>query len=572
MQQSHSDNSHQNLSAVKQPWGAAVTLPTVLALWCCLGVLQQKASDIPPVETLLITVLTVLVGVWTVQGIIWFVIRNHTRACLLTLLAVSFVGLHGPVSAIFTVGHRTLDKSLFFLVWSAVHTLLLVGLFALPRKKLVAQRVVSATVIALTFMVCLQTFNIALPLIGDSYRVKDLDHLVDHKSPVDPAAPLVAANSSTPDIYYLIVDAYGREDVLNEIYGFDNSDFIQSLESRGFFVGNESRSNYNRTEYSLASSLNMKHLHEFNLPAHLTRMPLRHLIRNSAVSKVLKSSGYRTYAIETGKSETECDNFDHYVSFGKALNDYQDVLYHSTPLPRLLAWTGLVRSAARRHGDRVMFTFDQVPTLAAQSNEPAFVFCHVLAPHPPFLFDAAGEEVEFRGHYLLSDCRNFTACYNYDMDVYRSQYREQVAHLNSKLVEMIDRIQSSNRPSVIILQADHGPRLGMGFKRDGDAKCEWRYRESFSILNAISMPDDRDHEFYPSITPVNTFRLVFNELFGTRLPTVPDDSFAAKRYTFTNVTKEAMPLEPTTTGLASNAQNIPMTSGRNLADTQQTSN
>lgn len=562
MQQSHSDKSQPIPASRKQSWLALVVLPTLLALWCCLSVLQQRASDIPPVGTLLTTLLTVLAGLWTLQSVTRLVIRELMLASMVTLLTVSFIGLHGPVSAIFTMGYQTLDKSLFFSIWLAVHTFAFGGLFVLARKKILVQRIASAMAIALTLLVSLQTFNVVLPIIADSSQIEDLDRLVDFDSAIDPAQSLVAGDSLAPDIYYLIVDAYARQDVLDQIYDFDNSDFIQALQDRGFFVGSESRSNYNFTEYSLASSLNMKHLDEFNLTGFQTRMPLRHLIRESAVVKALKSSGYRTCAIETGKSETECDNFDRYAAFGGALNDYQDVLYHGTPLPRLLSWTGLVRSAARRHGDRVMFTLDQVPELASEKSDPAFVFCHVLAPHPPFLFDAKGGEVEFRGHYLLSDCRNFTSCYAYDMDVYRKQYREQVAHLNSKLIQMIDRIQSSNRPSVIILQADHGPRLGFGFERDGEATCEWRYRESFSILNAIAMPDQRNSVFYPSMTPVNTFRLIFNELFGTQLPTHPDESYALRHYEFSPVTPQALPAEPTVAGLASNAHPLPTASGQ----------
>jgi hypothetical protein len=542
MQDSHSEKSYCQIDPSRLSIAMTV-LPSLLALWCCLSVLQQRASDIPPIQTLLATVVPVLATVWVLHGLVFLFCRSRELSVVATLIVVSFIGLHGPVAAIFTMGHRTFDKSFFFYVWLAIHTVVLAGLFVVVRKKVLVQRIAKAMTVALAFMVSLQVVNVALPFIADSSRTNELDQLVDRDSPIAPDTQFVAGTEAAPDIYYLIVDAYARQDVLKEIYGFDNSDFIQSLRSRGFYVGDESRSNYNYTEYSLASSLNMSHLHDFNLTAYQTRMPLRHLIRNSLVTKSLSSSGYRTYAIETGKSETECDNFDHYVPFGQALNDYQDVLYHGTPLPKLLELTGWFRSAARRHGDRVMFAFEQVPQLAASSEDPAFVFCHVLAPHPPFLFDANGNEVEFRGHYLLSDCRNFTSCYDYDLEVYRKQYREQLAHINSRLIEVIDRIQSSERESIIILQADHGPRLGFGFQYEGgEPTCQWRHRETFSILNAIAMPGQQDHGFYSSMTPVNTFRLVFNKLFGTQLPTLPDDSFSVKRYEFTRVTDEAQPL------------------------------
>ena len=63
--------------------------------------------------------------------------------------------------------------------------------------------------------------------------------------------------SDRPDIYYIILDAYGRNDVLGE---FDNADFLTDLERRGFFVATSATSNYRDTLQSLASSLNFAYL------------------------------------------------------------------------------------------------------------------------------------------------------------------------------------------------------------------------------------------------------------------------------------------------------------------------
>jgi hypothetical protein len=69
-----------------------------------------------------------------------------------------------------------------------------------------------------------------------------------------------------PDIYYIILDGYARADVLSNLYGYDNSDFIKPLEQRGFNMASQSRSNYPRTLLSLASSLNMKYLEPVSEP------------------------------------------------------------------------------------------------------------------------------------------------------------------------------------------------------------------------------------------------------------------------------------------------------------------
>lgn len=40
----------------------------------------------------------------------------------------------------------------------------------------------------------------------------------------------------SPDIYYFILDAFGRSDTLKEVYDFDNSSFIDGLKQSGGFV------------------------------------------------------------------------------------------------------------------------------------------------------------------------------------------------------------------------------------------------------------------------------------------------------------------------------------------------
>jgi hypothetical protein len=49
------------------------------------------------------------------------------------------------------------------------------------------------------------------------------------------------SQETLPDIYYIIFDGYAREDILESIYHFDNSQFTEQLSERGFFVAQQSR-------------------------------------------------------------------------------------------------------------------------------------------------------------------------------------------------------------------------------------------------------------------------------------------------------------------------------------------
>ena len=49
-----------------------------------------------------------------------------------------------------------------------------------------------------------------------------------------------------------------------------------------------------------------------------------------------------------------------------------------------------------------------------------------------------------------------------------------------------------------------------------------RIRERHAILNAYYLPGDGSKKLYPSISPVNTFRVVFSHYFGADLDLLPD--------------------------------------------------
>ncbi len=65
-------------------------------------------------------------------------------------------------------------------------------------------------------------------------------------------------------------------------------------------------------------------------------------------------------------------------------------------------------------------------------------------------------------------------------------------------------------------------------------------RERMSILNAYYFPGRESDLLYESITPVNTFRIVFNEYFDGQYPLLEDRNYFASwlaPYKFTDVTR-----------------------------------
>ncbi len=51
-------------------------------------------------------------------------------------------------------------------------------------------------------------------------------------------------------------------------------------------------------------------------------------------------------------------------------------------------------------------------------------------------------------------------------------------------------------------------------------------RQKFGILNAIYFPDRGYNDLYEDLTPINTFRIIFNRYFGQNFPLLPDTSYS----------------------------------------------
>jgi hypothetical protein len=125
---------------------------------------------------------------------------------------------------------------------------------------------------------------------------------------------------------------------------------------------------------------------------------------------------------------------------------------------------------------------------------PKFVFAHILAPHPPYVFEPNGELVQEEKGKIIG-------------------YRDQVAYVNQRMIPLLKSIISNSEvPPIIIVQGDHGPG-------------SFTHHDRMSILNAYYLPGSDPNLLYNSISPVNSFRVVFDSYFGGNYPLLEDTSY-----------------------------------------------
>jgi hypothetical protein len=186
------------------------------------------------------------------------------------------------------------------------------------------------------------------------------------------------------------------------------------------------------------------------------------------------------------------------------------------------------------HRERILYTFEQLPD-ASEAPGPTFVFAHIMAPHPPFVFGAGGEHIEPGLQFVLADGSHLIGERGISRDEYVAQYRGQVVFVNSQVQAAVDEILSnSQRPTVVVLQGDHGPGSMLDWSRPENTSFE----ERLSVLNAYYLPGGGETRLYPGITPVNTFRVIFNHYFDTHLQLFDDKSYfstADRPYAFMDV-------------------------------------
>ena len=87
-----------------------------------------------------------------------------------------------------------------------------------------------------TVLCCLPLVNAALM----NYRTLQARELLPDRQAFE-AESQITAPADAPDIYYLVLDGYGRADFLQEEFDFDNSDLVSFLEERGFVIAQKSR-------------------------------------------------------------------------------------------------------------------------------------------------------------------------------------------------------------------------------------------------------------------------------------------------------------------------------------------
>lgn len=467
------------------------------------------------------------------------ILRNIYSASLLS-------GLISVLALIYPFAVENLSS-----LWSArVYVLALASIISIVVILTVKsiRKVIKLTSIMNLFAVCALSVSGVLTIFavrsGASpvYNSEELKKIV-FNNPMPSHALNNTAFEDLPDIVFMVLDGYGRQDILKDIYDFDNTPFIEFLKNNSFYVAEKSRSNYTFTMLSIASAFNGAYITTNSVVLKtLDYALLDKTFAQSAFSELLSGNNYNialTYSADRKLLEIQNKraqkpkwardfdsmNFNNLVSrrlawkIPFALQTFVANIYN---FPSNLYYRFI--KAEWTHSARIETGINQMADYPlGKSKQPTFIYSHIIAPHPPFVFSSSFPESETSSY---NEANMWRASRKADSKDYQIGYSEHLQKLN-KIMERAITSRISNkgeRDLVFVLISDHGPASEFDFNDIENTN----QRERVSNLCAVYSSAGDYEGFYQSMTPINLVRLITEKyLCKEPLPLLRDRSFVS---------------------------------------------
>lgn len=486
--------------------------PFLLAFYSILALLAHNISEVRANVAVRPMVL-LIVGCAVVLLLLRALLKNWHRAGVLTailvLLFITYGHLYNSLETNPAVGlilgrHRVLLPVYLLILAAGV-------LWAWRRKTppVEATRLLNLFALLLLLFPLVQLTSAGVTASRGEREASQWTFSQPLLQPVNPEA--------LPDVYYIVLDTYTSTQALKEDFSFDNSPIEERLKAMGFYIAESSQTNYTYTQGAITAALNLDYLPV--LGQRLKTVDLENhpwvLLKDSLVRHQLERIGYRTVAFETSYEWSRISDADIFLGAERAsaawqqLDPFERMWANSTALMLLKEIEVGLRSGSTAneadhpwsdHIQKQRFVLETLPEIAG-NPDPTFTFAHILIPHVPYVFAADGSILTDPGYFGTEQAGPV------DEDYLQKGYTGEIAFINSQMENILSEILArSATPPIIVVMGDHGLR---------DANRP-------KIFYAVYLPDGAKQVMYPTITPVNTFRVIFDTYFGTSYGLLPD--------------------------------------------------
>ena len=441
-----------------------------------------------------------LVATLIILGITWIFYRNVQKASYFTFLLMCFFFFFGWI-------HDSLKfifPGIFLSRYSFILVITLAGFIGLhffirPARRTFRKTSTYLNVLFL-LLILIDIGALALKTSGKEEE-KNI-----------PESMTGCAGCPKPDIYLIIADGYPGKIQLRDLFGFDNGAFENELKKRGFYVTDSSNGNYNFTPFSMAAMMNMDYLRNIE-GSNTNPRDMRTCyatIKASRILQFVESLGYEVhnfsiFDLEKKPSVTKPTFLPGKTSpitsqtlFKRLEKDLAHNLVTRLKVGFLQRW---LNNRELNNNNKLLSLTERMA--AKITDRPRFVYTHIVMPHYPYYFDAAGNKVpdEFLPAENATNPRLF---------------KDYLIYANKRYLALIDHIKASTGgKAIIIFASDHG-------YRELEKPAERKYY--FLNLSSAYFPDGNYEGFYKGMSNVNLFRVMLNSQFNQNLPMLRDST------------------------------------------------
>ena len=344
-----------------------------------------------------------------------------------------------------------------------------------------------------------------------------------------------------PDIIHIVLDEVPCGDVYSQVTGEEAVPMTETMRRWGGQVATHSSSNMNFTVFSTFSLLN------FHLPE--TPPPSRgNAYRDAAALRQLRHLGYRIEAHHWAMPILEPWWVPNEFKRLAVAKFWQKRSILTTALAigkrRGIAIPSSTGALTRRRFERSVQGIDDI--IDGPAAQPVYYFAHVLGAHAPYVYDSEGnhlhprddDDAELEGRSAEERLRSAME--------HAQASTAQLKYCWRRFEEAIDAHMASKRgrPLVIIVQSDHGFRWNEEWKAlmahrglsshplYSRLPCEVKYPAwpaGFSNYIAVFASPPLRFSVPDTITVVNIFPNLFNQIFGMDVPMRPDRYYTGGR-------------------------------------------
>lgn len=343
--------------------------------------------------------------------------------------------------------------------------------------------------------------------------------------------------ASLPDVYFILVDGLAQPAMAQRLFGLPARTLTAPLERHGARILHGSRANYPQTGLSVAATFNLAPLPRLlSVPdvKSRDRRPLARLVADNRAVRALREAGYRVVTYPSGYPLTRLAGVDrrHEPLLGPDFLELYALNDGALPLVMRAMGRGPADGQYGLHRRRLDFILGRLPAAreGVPDDQPVFVFTHLLAPHPPFVWGPGGARLGSRGLFSLGDGNDWVQANPHETVPYGVFWKNQATYVMQRLEATVAAIlAASPRPPVIIVQGDHGP----GSKLNWDHPQHTNFEERFGIFNAWIVPPGLDVPLRDDQTALATFPALFAGLFGRSVGDLEEPiAFARMRYPY----------------------------------------